>query len=136
MQPVAKPGYIFSHWLPNSSINDTLVDSLEVNVTLSNQTFTAVFKVVPLPPDGPAINFSIAPNPSNGAFILTHNNKAQALGCSYEIYDLNGRKVVEGSVNKSELETSIVLPEVRSAIYILRVVKNDEVLTNFKLLKY
>ncbi|MEN9994651.1 MAG: hypothetical protein RL762_1308 [Bacteroidota bacterium] len=136
MQPVAKPGYIFSHWLPNSSINDTLVDSLDVNVTLSNQTFTAVFKVVPLPPDGPDINFSIAPNPSNGTFILTHNNKTQALGCSYEIYDLSGRKVVAGSVNNSELETTIVLPEVRSAIYILRVIKNNEVLTNFKLLKY
>ena len=136
MQPVAKPGYIFSHWLPAANIVDSLADSLSVFVTQTNQTFTAVFKVVPLPPDGPDINFSIAPNPSNGAFVLTHNNKTQAQGCSYEIYDLSGRKVVAGEVNNSELETSITLPEVRAAVYILRVVKNNEVLTNFKLIKY
>ncbi|MFN5653781.1 MAG: CotH kinase family protein, partial [Flavobacteriia bacterium] len=73
MQPVAKPGYMFSHWLPTFSISDTLSDSLEVNVTQSNQTFTAVFKPIPLPPDGPNIHFSIAPNPSNGTFVLTHD---------------------------------------------------------------
>jgi hypothetical protein len=136
MEPVAKPGYVFSHWLPAANIVDSLADSLSVFVTQSNQTFTAVFKVVPLPPDGPDINFSIAPNPSNGAFVLTHNNKTQAQGCSYEIYDLSGRKVVAGEVNNSELETSITLPEVRAAVYVLRVVKNNEVLTNFKLIKY
>jgi hypothetical protein len=136
MEPVAKPGYVFSHWLPAANIVDSLADSLSVFVTQTNQTFTAVFTVVPLPPDGPDITFSIAPNPSNGAFVLTHNNKTQAQGCSYEIYDLSGRKVVAGEVNNSELETSITLPEVRAAVYILRVVKNNEVLTNFKLMKY
>jgi hypothetical protein len=136
MHPVAKPGYMFSHWLPTFSISDTLMDSLDVNVTQNNQTFTAVFTVVPLPPDGPDITFSIAPNPSNGAFVLTHNNKTQAQGCSYEIYDLSGRIVVAGEVNNSELETAITLPEVRAAVYVLRVVKNNEVLTNFKLMKY
>lgn len=136
MHPVAKPGYMFSHWLPTFSISDTLLDSLDVNVTQSNQTFTAVFTVVPLPPDGPDITFSIAPNPSNGAFVLTHNNKTQAQGCSFEIYDLSGRIVVAGEVNNSELETAITLPEVRAAVYVLRVVKNNEVLTNFKLMKY
>jgi hypothetical protein len=136
MQPVAKPGYLFSHWLPTSSIADTLADSLDINVTQSNQTFTAVFKVVPVPPDGPDIHFSIAPNPSNGTFVLTHNNKTQAQGCTYEIFDLSGRKIAAGAVNNSELETSITLPEVRSAVYILRIVKNSEALTNFKLIKY
>lgn len=136
MQPVAKPGYLFSHWLPTSSISDTLSDSLDVNVTQSNQTFTAVFTVVPLPPDGPDIHFSIAPNPSNGSFVLTHNNKTQAQGCAFEIYDLSGRKIAAGLVNNSELETSITLPEVRAAVYVLRIVKNNEALTNFKLMKY
>jgi len=136
MQPVAKPGYMFSHWLPTFSISDTLSDSLEVNVTQSNQTFTAVFKPIPLPPDGPNIHFSIAPNPSNGTFVLTHDNKTQAQGCTYELYDLSGRKVMAGEVNNSELETSISIPELRAAVYVLRIVKNNEALSNFKLLKY
>jgi hypothetical protein len=136
MQPIAKPGYMFSHWLPTFSISDTLSDSLEVNVTQSNQTFTAVFIPIPLPPDGPNIHFSIAPNPSNGTFVLTHDNKTQAQGCTYELYDLSGRKVMAGEVNNSELETSITIPELRAAVYVLRVVKNNEALSNFKLLKY
>jgi hypothetical protein len=41
-----------------------------------------------------------------------------------------------GEVNNSELETSISIPELRAAVYVLRVVKNNEALSNFKLLKY
>lgn len=136
MQPIAKPGYIFSHWLPANNISDSLSDSLEVYVTQTNQTFTAVFKVAPLPPDGPNIHFSIAPNPSNGTFVLTHDNKSLAEGCSFEIYDLNGRKVQSGLVNNSEVDTSISLTESRASIYFLRVVKKNEVLGNFKVIKY
>ncbi|MFN5293190.1 MAG: T9SS type A sorting domain-containing protein, partial [Flavobacteriia bacterium] len=76
------------------------------------------------------------PNPSNGTFVLTHDNKTQAQGCTYELYDLSGRKVMAGEVNNSELETSITIPELRAAVYVLRVVKNNEALSNFKLLKY
>ncbi|MEN9421400.1 MAG: Secretion system C-terminal sorting domain, partial [Bacteroidota bacterium] len=90
----------------------------------------------PLPPDGPTIEFGVAPNPTNGAFILSHNNKTQAQGCTYEIYDLSGRKVLSGIVNNTELETPITLSESRAAVYILRVIKNNETLSNFKLVKY
>jgi hypothetical protein len=41
-----------------------------------------------------------------------------------------------GEVNNSELEPSISIPELRAAVYVLRVVKNNEALSNFKLLKY
>lgn len=132
----AKPGYIFSHWISAANITDTLIDSLEINVNTASQTFTAVFMVAPLPPDGPTIEFGVAPNPTNGAFILSHNNKTQAQGCTYEIYDLSGRKVLSGIVNNTELETPITLSESRAAVYILRVIKNNETLSNFKLVKY
>lgn len=136
MVPIAKPGYEFSHWIPNAFIADTLQDSLSTNVTVSNVFFTAIFKLIPLPPDGPDIHFTVAPNPSNGTFVLTHDNKTQATGCTYEIYDLSGRKVSAGTVNHTALETSITIPDVRSSVYILRVNKNNEALTNFKLIKY
>jgi hypothetical protein len=136
MVPIAKPGYEFSHWIPNAFIADTLQDSLSTNVTVSNVFFTAIFKLIPLPPDGPDIHFTVAPNPSNGTFVLTHDNKTQATGCTYEIYDLSGRKVSAGAVNHTALETSITIPDIRSSVYILRVNKNNEALTNFKLIKY
>lgn len=136
MIPKAKPGYQFSHWEPNAFINDTLQDSLTTNISAPNGYFTAIFKLIPLPPDGPDIHFTVAPNPSNGTFILTHDNKTQATGCTYEIYDLSGRKVSVGAVNHTALETSITIPDMRSSIYILRINKNNEALTNFKLIKY
>jgi hypothetical protein len=134
--PVAKPGYEFSHWLPGAFISDTLQDSLSTNISANIAFFTAVFKLIPLPPDGPDIHFTVAPNPSNGTFVLSHDNKTQASGCTYEIFDLSGRIIAKGTVNNTALETPISIPEMRSAIYILRVQKNVEVLSTFKVLKY
>jgi len=34
------------------------------------------------------------------------------------------------------LETPIFIPDMRSAVYILRIEKNEEVLSTFKVLKY
>lgn len=136
MLPIAKPGYEFSHWIPTAFVLDSLQDTLTTNVTANTAFFTAVFKLIPLPPDGPDIHFTVAPNPSNGTFVLTHDNKTQATGCTYEIFDLSGRIITRGTVNNTAMETPITIPEMRSAVYILRVNKNNEALTNFKLLKY
>ena len=136
MVAIAKPGYSFSHWEPTAFVNDTLQDSLTTNITAASGFFTAIFKLIPLPPDGPDIHFTVAPNPSNGTFVLTHDNKTQATGCTYELFDLSGRIIAKGTVNNTALETPVSIPDMRSAIYILRVNKNNEALTNFKLLKY
>ncbi len=136
MIPVAQPGYEFSHWIPTAFVNDTLQDTLSTNITANFAFFTAVFKLIPPPPDGPNIHFTVAPNPSNGTFVLSHDNKTLAGGCTYEIFDLSGRIITQGTVNNTALETPISIPEMRSAIYILRVQKNEEVLSTFKVLKY
>ena len=135
MQPIAKPGYVFSHWLPTSSIADTLADSLDVNVTQSNQTFTAVFKVVPLPPDPPIMEISVHPNPSNGVFTIMSTNKVLAKDCSYYVYDLQGRIIQKGQLLES-YETVLDLSNQRAAIYWLSLYKNGEKLQTLELLKY
>jgi 5,10-methenyltetrahydromethanopterin hydrogenase len=113
-----------------------LQDSLSTNITATNGFFTAIFKLIPPPPDGPDIHFTVAPNPSNGTFVLTHDNKTQATGCTYEIFDLSGRIITRGTVNNTALETPVSIPEMRSAVYILRVNKKEEVLSTVKVLKY
>jgi hypothetical protein len=135
MQPIAKPGYVFSHWLPTSSIADTLADSLDINVTQSNQTFTAVFKVIPLPPDPPFIEFSVHPNPSNGVFSLMSTNKFMAKDCSYFVCDLQGRIIQKGQLLES-YETILDLSTQRAAVYWLSVYKNGEKLQTLELLKF
>lgn len=135
MQPIAKPGYEFSHWLPGANIVDTLMDSLTVNVSQNTQTFTAVFKAIPLPPDGPTIHFSLQPNPSNGLFTLISDNKTIAKDCRYLIYDLQGRMLFKGSVsetNSTELDLSAQSP----GIYWISIYRGNEKLQHLKMLKY
>ena len=135
MEPVAKPGYVFSHWLPAANIVDSLADSLSVFVTQSNQTFTAVFKVVPLPPDPPYIEFSVQPNPSNGLFSVWSTNKDLAKDCQYFIYDLQGRVIQKGPISDT-YETILDLTVQRAAVYWLTIYKGEDKLQTLELLKY
>lgn len=135
LQPVAKPGYLFSHWLPAANISDTLADSLSVNVNENTQTFTAVFKTIPLPPDGPDIHFSIQPNPSNGVFTLVSDNKTIAKDCKFIVYDLQGRQLYKGNVSESNL-TTLDLTTQRAGIYWVSIYKGAEKLQHLKMLKY
>ena len=135
MEPVAKPGYVFSHWLPAANIVDSLADSLSVFVTQSNQTFTAVFKVVPLPPDPPYIEFSVQPNPSNGLFSVWSTNKDLAKDCQYLIYDLQGRVIQKGPISDT-YETILDLTVQRAAVYWLTIYKGEDKLQTLELLKY
>ena len=135
MQPIAKPGYLFSHWLPASNIMDSLSDSLTVFVTQNTQTFTAVFKVAPLPPDGPDIHFSVQPNPSNGLFSIMSDNKTIAKACKFEVFDLQGRLIQKGPVSESN-ETTLDLAAQRAGIYWISIYKGDERIENLKILKY
>ncbi|MDP4955545.1 MAG: CotH kinase family protein [Crocinitomicaceae bacterium] len=135
LQPVAAPGYVFSHWLPAANILDSLSDSLEVYVNQSNQTFTAVFNVIPLPPDPPYIEFSVQPNPSNGLFSIISTNKDLAKDCQYVVCDLQGRVIQKGPISDT-YETSLDLTAQRAAVYWLRIYKGEDVLQTLELLKF
>jgi hypothetical protein len=135
LHPIAKPGYVFSHWLPANNIMDSLSDSLNVFVTQNTQTFTAVFKVIPLPPDGPDIHFSVQPNPSNGLFSLMSDNKTIAKSCKFEVFDLQGRLIQKGQVSESN-ETTLDLTSQQAGIYWVSIYKGEERLDNLKILKY
>ena len=135
LQPKPKTGFVFSHWLPASNIPDTLSDSLVVNVSQQTQTFTAVFKAAPLAPDGPDIHFSVQPNPSNGLFSIISDNKTIAKTCDFEVYDLQGRRILKGQVSQSN-ETTIDLTAQQAGIYWISIYKGEERLENLSILKY
>jgi len=123
LNPVANSGYQFSHWKPNVFISDTLIDSLNCNVSTNYTTFTAVFKKIPEPPDGPDIHFSLYPNPASSALILQHDNKTLAKDCVYEIFDLNGRIITQGDLNTNTLQTPIDISSLRASMYLIRIKK-------------
>jgi len=100
-----------------------LIDSLNCNVSTNYTTFTAVFKKIPEPPDGPDIHFSLYPNPASSALILQHDNKTLAKDCVYEIFDLNGRIITQGDLNTNTLQTPIDISSLRASMYLIRIKK-------------
>jgi hypothetical protein len=132
MSPVAKPGYEFLHWKPNVYISDTLTDTVSCNVALTNTTFTAVFRKIPEPPDGPDIHFTLYPNPASEQFTIEHDNKTLASGCRYE---MNGRKIQVGNINSTGLKTEIEISNLRSAMYLIRINQGNATLQTFRFVR-
>jgi hypothetical protein len=136
MEAIAEPGYEFLYWESNEFISDTLNPVFEGNVTTTATLFKAIFRLIPPPPDGPEINFSLYPNPaSSGVINLIHDNKTLAEGCRYEVFDLNGRLIIDGAVDNLVLETPIDLSKIRSSLYFLKISKEAEVLETIRFVK-
>jgi hypothetical protein len=75
------------------------------------------------------------PNPASEQFTLEHDNKTLASGCSYEIYDLNGRKIQVGEINSIGLKTEIQISQLRSAMYLIRISQGNTTLQTFRFVK-
>ncbi len=135
MEAVANSGFQFSHWIPNEFIVDTLNPIFEGNIDSLTSNFTAVFKEIPVPVDGPDINFTLYPNPANDAITLAHDNKTIATGCIYRIFDLNGRIVASGKVENEVTTTTISLNKISASCYFINISKENEILDNILFIK-
>jgi hypothetical protein len=120
---MAKPGYRFSHWEPNAFISDTLNPIFEGNISQTNTLFKAHFEKIP---DGPNIQFSLFPNPASSEIQIQHDNPTIAKECSFEIFDLSGRILNQGSFNPESLTTNITINQFRSSMYFVKIFRNEE----------
>lgn len=130
----AKPGFVFSHWVAAANITDSLLDSLEVNVTQSTQTFTAVFKVAPIPPAPQELVFELHPNPSSHLFILSNNSAEAANKCKLIVRDLHGR-VIKAIELTNETSYELDLLQERSGIYWIEIYQGNQRIQVLKALK-
>ena len=84
--------------------------------------------------DGEGINltFSVYPNPTKDFLTLNLENfKADNL--TYQLYDISGKLVETKQV--LSFETSIAMTNLSPATYVLRVIKGNQVLKSFKIIK-
>jgi hypothetical protein len=132
---VADSGYSFVKWLPNSFIVDTLNPTFETNVSVDTTLFTAIFKLIPPPPDGPTIHFNLYPIPSSSEITVAHDNLTIAKNCSIQIYDLNGRKVYEGIFDPLSKKTTVNISNFDAAVYLLKISNNLDVSETLKFIK-
>jgi hypothetical protein len=134
MNAIPKAGFLFSHWEPNGFITDTLNPVFEGNVS-ENTPFKAYFNELPPPVDGPEIHFSLYPNPASNQLILSHDNKTQAEGCLFEIYDLNGRILHEAPIDFTSNTTLIDLSKLRASLYFVKIKKNSATVDVIRFIK-
>jgi hypothetical protein len=134
MNAIPKAGFLFSHWEPNGFITDTLNPVFEGNVS-ENTPFKAYFNELPPPVDGPEIHFSLYPNPASNQLILSHDNKTQAEGCLFEIYDLNGRILYEAPIDFTSNTTLIDLSKLRASLYFVKIKKNSATVDVIRFIK-
>jgi hypothetical protein len=130
----AKPGFVFSHWVAAANITDSLLDSLEVNVTQNTQTFTAVFKVAPIPPAPQELVFELHPNPSSHLFLLSNNSAEAASKCKLIVSDLHGR-VIKAIELSNETSYELDLLQERSGIYWIEIYQGNQRIQVLKALK-
>jgi hypothetical protein len=134
MNAIPKAGFLFSHWEPNGFIIDTLNPVFEGNVS-ENTPFKAYFNELHPPVDGPEIHFSLYPNPASNQLILSHDNKTQAEGCLFEIYDLNGRILHEAPIDFTSNTTLIDLSKLRASLYFVKIKKNSATVDVIRFIK-
>lgn len=72
----------------------------------------------------------VFPNPTE-SFLNVHLNSVDDL--EYQLIDLSGRKVTSGNLNT--LESKIELTSLETSIYILNILKNNSIITSYKISK-
>jgi hypothetical protein len=132
---LADSGYSFVKWMPHPLIADTLNPTFESNVDLDSTIFTAIFKLIPPPPDGPTIEFTLFPSPSSTSITLAHNNSTLAKNIRYEIYDLNGRIISTGKLDENSKQTHITIANFQAALYLIRLTNDKDFLETKRFVK-
>jgi hypothetical protein len=132
---IADSGFSFVKWLPNSFIVDTLNPTFETNVSSDTTLFTAIFKLIPTPPDGPNIHFNLYPSPSSGEITIAHDNLTLAKNCTIQIFDLNGRKIYDGAFDPLSKKTTLNIVNFEAALYLLKISNNNDISETLKFIK-
>ncbi|MDO9261889.1 MAG: T9SS type A sorting domain-containing protein [Flavobacteriaceae bacterium] len=89
--------------------------------TLSNEDVTDIL-----------LNVNFFPNPTKSNVVLKISN-IPLDGVNYQLYDLLGRQIVTQKVKNEE--SIIQMDELPTAVYVLKIIKNNSVLKSFKIIK-
>jgi hypothetical protein len=104
------------------------------NSALDSATAVAHYAALQATLDVPQVEkqlkLSIAPNPSMNEITISYPGTD---ACSYEIYTLNGAKLMSGSLNKGDNKLSI--QSLVSGVYLLRIFSPDRVVSVERIIK-
>ena len=69
----------------------------------------------------------VYPNPNNGSFKVLMPESVRKTNSYYQLYDIEGKLVMEGTLHK--LETDIDIGNQLSGVYLLRIFNGDDVIS-------
>jgi hypothetical protein len=134
----ANEDYNFSHWGDNGLIADTLNPVFQDMLGADDLAFNAFFNPIPttgITPPEVSAKFSCYPNPVLNRLHLVDHTGSLSANTSYQIVDLNGRIMKEGTLSVLEKETTIDLGSIQPAVYLLRVYNPKEILELMRFVK-
>lgn len=79
------------------------------------------------------LQMSVYPNPTTSFINLSIQNHSLE-NIHYQLFDVNGRQIQMQSITSSE--TRISMEHLASAIYLLNVIENNQIIKSFKIIKH
>ncbi len=132
---IPEPGYAFSHWENNPLISDTLNPEFLNHLNANDIVFKAHFidETTNVPTIGSKTDsFILYPNPTSDILYLAHDNLS---GVSYQVIDLNGAVLMEGSISTSVKNISIDVSSLSPSVYMFRIVQAGEMVMQQRFIK-
>lgn len=82
---------------------------------------------------GITLQMTVYPNPTTSLIYLTIQNYSLE-NVQFQLFDLNGRFIQSQSITSSE--TPVSMGNLAPAVYLLNVIKNNQVIKSFKIIKH
>jgi hypothetical protein len=108
----------------NSDINTSITQGVQQPYEISEVTGLDETTIL--------LNMDVYPNPTTNFISLEIENK-DIDGLSYQLFDFHGKSI--STTNVSQVKTTISMVELPKATYFLNVVKNNQTVKIFKIIK-
>jgi len=126
IEAVANEGYFFSHWTANGLIQD-VTDELFLDTLSAND---ALFEAHFMPVVTTGISerteqaFSLYPNPATAEIFIT-NSASELANARFQVVDLSGRVVLEGSLQQAQGRAFVAVGSLNNGSYHIHLIAAD-----------
>jgi|GEM_PF-261042 len=129
LEAVANEGWYFSHWTPNTLLNDTLdalfLDTLAADAILFEAHFTTDLPTAGIGPErNDLMTMALYPNPAS-AELFIQNNNAVIGRTHYQVLDMRGQILQQGVLQAGRKRSTIDIAPLASGPYQLSFVGEE-----------
>ena len=129
-------GYKFLHWENNLVIDDTLNYTFNDTLNTSATNFTAYFAdFTSVGSYNKSSGFALFPNPAKNNLYVINNNQVNSSNLSFQVCDLNGRIMKNGTLSGLNKESVIDVNSMPPSVYLLRIFDTDGTIEKFRFIK-